>query len=283
MFADHLEKTFQPLARQTEQENTLPVDSGENYEIKFVTPKEVKNEIESNINIRKAPGLDLITGKILKENLPRKAIVELTYLFNAAFQLKYVPKQWKIAQVIMIPKPGKPMEDVTSYRPISLLSIISKLFEKLLLKRLMPIIESKRLIPSHQFGFREEHSTIDQVHRITDIIEISLEEKKICSAVFLDVAQAFDKVWHQGLEWKLRRYLPKSYSILLKSYISDRYFQIKQEDKYSSFRKINAGVPQESVLGPILYLLYTCDIQYNRKIVIGTFVDDTASSLLEQL
>lgn len=122
-------------------------------------------------------------------------------------------------QVIMILKSDKSLKDVTSYRLISLLSIISKLFEKLLPKHLIPIIESKRLIPAHQFGFRKEHSTIDQVHRITDTVEINLEEKKICSAVFLDVAQVFDRVWHQGLEWKLRRYLPKSYSILLKSYI----------------------------------------------------------------
>lgn len=236
MFADHLEKTFQPLPRQTDQENILPVDSDEDYEINYVTPKEVKRETDSNINPKKAPGLDLITGKILKE-IPRKAIVKLTYLFNAALRMKYVPKQWKIAQVIMIPKPGKPLEEVTSYRPISLLSIISKLFEKLLLKRLIQIIESKRLIPPHQFGFREEHSTIDQVHRITDTIEISLEEKKICSAVFLDVAQAFDRVWHKGLEWKLKRYLPKSYSLLLKSYISDSISVLSKKINIQAFAR----------------------------------------------
>lgn len=99
----------------------------------------------------------------------------------------------------MIPKPEKPLEEAL-YRPISLLPIISKLFEKLLLKRLRSIIENKQLIPPRQFEFREEHSTIDQIHRITDTIEKSLEEKKICSAVFLDVAQAFDKIWHRGLE-----------------------------------------------------------------------------------
>lgn len=121
-------------------------------------------------------------------------------MINAAFRLKYVPRQWKIAEVVMIPEPGKPPLEVASYRSISLLPNISKLFEKLLLKRLKPIIESKQLIPSHQFGFRKEHSTIDQVHRITDVIEKSLEEKKFCSVAFLDVAQAFDKVWHRGLE-----------------------------------------------------------------------------------
>ena len=71
----------------------------------------------------------------------------------------------------MIPKPGKPPNDVKSYRPISLLPVISKLFEKLLLKRLKPIIEERKLIPDYQFGFRQKHSTIDQAHRVTDIIE----------------------------------------------------------------------------------------------------------------
>jgi hypothetical protein len=99
-----------------------------------------------------------------------------------------------VAEVIMIPKPGKPPHELTSYRPISLLTIMSKLFEKLLLKRLKFIIEDKNLIPDNQFGFRTQHSTIDQVHRITNIIERSLEGKKVCSTLFLDVAQAFDKL-----------------------------------------------------------------------------------------
>ena len=109
----------------------------------------------------------------------------------------------------MIPKPGKPPHEAASHRPISLLPVMSKLFEKLLIKRLKPITERKNLIPNHQFGFRSKHSTIDQVHRITNIIENALEEKKICFAIFLDVAQVFDKVWHDGLNYKLRTILPK--------------------------------------------------------------------------
>ena len=163
--------------------------------------------------------------------------MKLTHLFNAALRLRYVPMQWKIAEVIMIPKPGKPPEDRTSYRPISLLPCISKLFEKLLLQRLMPIIEEKQLIPSHQFGFRNKHSTIDQVYRITDVIERALEEKKICAAIFLDVAQAFDRVWHQGLEYKLDKYLPQQMSQILHSYITDRYFRVKHSEEYSDLKK----------------------------------------------
>jgi len=91
-------------------------------------------------------------------------------------------------------KPGKNPENVKSYRPISLLPILSKVFEKLLLFRLKPIIERKELIPNHQFGFRNQHATIEQAHRVYNKILASLEEKKYCSGVFLDITQAFDKV-----------------------------------------------------------------------------------------
>jgi retron-type reverse transcriptase len=154
------------------------------------------------------------------------------------------------------------------------LPIISKLFKKLLLKRLKPIIENKNLIPSHQFGFRQQHNTIDQVHRITNVTEEALEGREICSAVFLDVA--FDKVWHQGLMSKLNKILPKQYVHLLESCVTGRIFRVKQEDEYSHFKDIKAGVPQGSVLGPVLYLLYTHDIPKGNNITMATFADDTA-------
>lgn len=197
-------------------------------------------------------------------------------MFYAVFRLKHVPDYWKIAEVIMLPKPGKSPNDVRSYRPISLLPIISKLFEKLLLKRLRPMIENNNLIPNYQFGFRSKYSTSDQVHRITDVIERALEEKQVCSAVFLDVAQAFDKVWHEGLLNKLNKMFPKHYVEILKSYISDRLFRVKQEDEYSDLKEIRAGLPQGSVLGPILSLLYTNDLPTLKGTTIATFADDTA-------
>jgi hypothetical protein len=96
-----------------------------------------------------------------------------------------------------------------------------------------------------------KHATIDQVHRITSVIEKALEEKKVCSTIFLDVAQAFDKFWHDGLIYKLETFLPKQYAQILKSYITERHFRIKQE-AYSDLKDIKAGVPQGSVLGPVL-------------------------------
>ena len=140
----------------------------------------------------------------------------------------------------------------------------------------MPIINRKELIPKHQFGFRESHSTIDQVHRIVNFIETAFEEKKVCSAVFLDVSQAFDKVWHEGLDIKLRSVLPKSYCDFLSSYMADRFFRIKLEDEYSDLNPIAAGIPQGSILGPILYLIYTSDVPTSSNFFTATFADDTA-------
>lgn len=103
-----------------------------------------------------------------------------------------------------------------------------------------------------------------------------MEEKKICSTIFLDVAQAFDRVWHEGLKHKIERSLPKPHSELLISYISNRLFRVRHEDSYSELKEISAGVPQGSVLGPLLYLLYTSDLPDMEEAVIATFADDTA-------
>ncbi|CAG9828874.1 unnamed protein product [Diabrotica balteata] len=260
---NQLKSTFKPNDNDSEElrwEEPFQTDE----RITLTSLREVSTEIKENINPKKAPGYDLITGELLK-NLPRKAIVKLTHLINAALRLRYILRLWKVAEVIMIAKPGKSPNEVTSYRPISLLPVMSKLFEKLLLKRLKPIIERKNLIPNHQFGFRNQHSTKDQVHRITNIIEKTLEENKVCSTIFLDVAQAFDKVRHDGLNYKLRRFMPKQCSEILKSYFANRYFRVKQEEVYTDLREIKAGVPQGSVLGP--------ELEQN---TIATFADDTA-------
>jgi len=117
----------------------------------------------------------------------------------------------------MIAKPGKDPADVTSYRPISLLPILSKVLEKLILRRLQPIITDNNLIPSHQFGFRPKHGTIEQVHRVVHRIHDDLENRRFCSAAFIDISQAFDKVWHTGLLYKIKLGFPHPVYTLLKS------------------------------------------------------------------
>jgi hypothetical protein len=127
----------------------------------------------------------------------------------------HFPAQWKVAQIILILKPGKPPNDPTSHRRINLLPILSKVFEKLLLNRLIPFIVHQNLIPKHQSGFCQRHSTIHQIHRIVHKINEALNDKHYCSTAFFDFSQAFDKVWHAGLLYKLRQSLPNNYFIIL--------------------------------------------------------------------
>ncbi|KAL4125774.1 hypothetical protein QTP88_010014 [Uroleucon formosanum] len=158
---------------------------------KHFTPNEIKYTI-SKLKNGKAPGHDPIANKILKK-LTNKTILNITHIFNAMLRLSYFPPLWKISTIILVHKPGKPKNTTSSYRPISLLPSLGKLFEKLLLKRLQNISEINKIIPNSQYGFRAHHSSIHPLHRLTDAISSSLELKKYCSGVFLAIAQAFDK------------------------------------------------------------------------------------------
>jgi hypothetical protein len=178
-------------------------------------------------------------------------------------------------------KPGKPPDIPTSYHPISLLPILSKVFEKLLFNRLIHIVENELMLPDHQFGFRHRHSTIQQTYRIANKINEAIETKQICSAAFLNISQAFDKVWHTGLLYKLRLSFPLNYFILLKSYLTNRHLRVKVDNEYSDLLPIHAGAPQGSVLGPLLHFLYTSDLPSSPDTITVIFPDDTAVLAIE--
>jgi hypothetical protein len=157
----------------------------------------------------------------------------------------------------MIVNPGKNPTDVTSYRPISLLSLLSKILEKLQLRRLTPILTAKRLIPDHHFGFRPQHGTIEQAHRLVHKIKEAFNTKRFCTATFIDISQAFDKVWHPGLLYKLKQALPHLMHLILKSYLADRMFQVRYQAECTSLYNISCGTHQGIILGPILYSLFS--------------------------
>lgn len=282
IFAEHLKTIFEPfppsqsadLNEQKEIEDFLSIPCQLSLPIKYITPADVKYAIRG-LKMNKAPGFDLITGQILKE-LPSKGIMLITHIFNAMLRLTYWPITWKYAEIVMIQKPNKPVDIPTSYRPISLLPSLSKIFEKLLLNRLFNDPSAENIIPDHQFGFRSFHSTVQQVHRVVNVIASTLEEKSHCSAVFLDITSAFDKVWHIGLLHKIKLLLPQQFYLLLKSYLEHRYFRVKFNGVFSDYVKANAGVPQGSVLGPYLYLLYTYNMPISDSTIIATYADDTA-------
>jgi hypothetical protein len=140
------------------------------------------------------------------------------------------------------------------------------------------VVANSRLIPNHQFGFRQRHSTAEQTHRIVQRINEAFENKQYCSAAFLYISQAFDKVWHTGLLYKLRRYLPLNYFLISKSYLHSRHFLVKVETQYTELSSVNAGVPQGSVLGPLLYI---ADLSTSPGSTAATFADDIAVVAVE--
>lgn len=272
-FADHLTQVFTPNISSTTNCNLQPSCNLPKKPIQFGLP-ELKNIIKE-LDVKKSPGHDKITANMIKE-LPECAVRILLFIYNAINRTGHFPLNWKMSQIILIPKPGKDITQTTSYRPISLLSILSKVYEKLLLSIIIAYANEHNIIPQHQFGFRKKHSTIEQVHRIVTLIRETFEAKLYCSALFIDIAQAFDKVWHNGLIWKIINTLPQNTHKLLENYLLNRSFVIKIKENFSSTRLISAGVPQGSILGPFLYLLYTADMPTHSLTKTFTFADDTA-------
>ena len=133
----------------------------------------------------------------------------MTIIFNAILKIQYFPKPWKLAQIKMLHKPGKDPHQTASYRPISLLPVFSKILEEIIYCRIKTIIEIKKLIPDHQFGFRNKHSTIEQLHRLINEIIITLENKEYCTALFMDIEKAFDKINHESLLQTIRKQFPE--------------------------------------------------------------------------
>jgi hypothetical protein len=157
-FAEHLAKVIQPhpSKNQLEEEEALMhlLEIPYQLEPPINRPKRAEvQEVINSLNPKKSSGYDLITLKILEE-LPIIGIKYLTQLFNAVLLKGYFQAQWKVVQIILILKPGKLPNELTSYQPISLLPIVSNVFENILYKRLLPVVENNTLIPNHQFGFR---------------------------------------------------------------------------------------------------------------------------------
>ena len=200
-------------------------------------------------------GADFISTKLLKEIAPL-IITPLHYLINISMETGYVPPEIKLAKVVPVFKEGNTHE-YTNYRPISLLNSFSKLLEKIVSRQLIRFLNVNDIIYKHQYGFRAGHNTSHPVLHLTDEIYKALNQKPSGKTltVFIDLKKAFDTVDHEILLQKMQNYgVRDSENLWFENYLMDREQFVCINGIKSEKKKISCGVPQGSVLGPLLFL-----------------------------
>ena len=244
----------------------------------FLSPtssEEIEREIK-NLNTRKSSGPDNIGAKVLKL-CPEIFAKLLSTIYKKSMEMGEYPTQLKIAKVIALFKKGQKTQP-NNYRPISLLSCFDKIFEKILSKRLVKFLEINKILFKYQYGFRKLYSTTLALLEFTDKIIQYPDEGNYCISIFVDLTKAFDTVDHEILLQKLEHYGIRGHANdFFRTYLINRQQYMVINDAKSSLGKIECGVPQGSVLGPLFFTIYINDIQN----AVGPenlrlFADDTA-------
>ena len=245
--------------------------------LKYINLFEILDEIKK-ICVKKAMGFDEIAPKIVKWASELLAPIRLI-IFNKCIELGYYPSKMKTGQVAPIHKAGK-QDDKNNYRPITVLTQFNQLFERLLSKRFLNFFEKHNIITKKQFGFLKKHCTEHAILDLKEYLMNKLDRKEITAVLFLDLQKAFDTVDHEILLKKLYHYgvRGKAHN-LLKSYLSGRTQRTKIKNVFSELASILWGVPQGSVLGPLLFLIYINDLPNASELCSWLFADDTALAL----
>ena len=206
--------------------------------------------------------------------------LELSYilpeLVNKCLKESYFPDCWKVSPVVPVFKNIGKRSTAKNYRPVSLLSVVSKVFEKLVNNRIVDHLEKCGLFSDLQYAFRSSRSTADLLRVVFDRIARAFNRFRATRAVALNISKAFDRVWHAGLLHKL-----KSYEIscqifgLISSFLNNRRLRVVLDGKSSQEYPVNAGVPQGSILRPTLFLLYINDLPDDVICDIAIYADDT--------
>ena len=238
------------------------------------TPNMVK-KVKMNLDLSKASGPDCIPVVVLKNCEPELSYI-LVELFNKCLKESCFPDCWKVSSVVLVFKNVGERSTAKYYRPVSLLSVVSKVFEKLLNNSIVDHLEKCALFSDFRYGFRSSQSTADHLTVVSDRIAGALNRSGATRAVALDISKTFDRVWHAGLLRQLKPCgIPVQIFDLIFSFLSNRRLRLVLDGKSSQEYPVNAGVPQGSILGPILFLLYINDHPYDFICDIAVYADDT--------
>ena len=231
----------------------------------------------SNLISSKSASFDAISSIILKSS-PDQLSVPLTNIINTSIKNQSFPPQWKSALVYPLHKSG-PISVCSNYRPISILPAASKVFELYIADILRHHLEYNSLLYPLQSGFRCGHSTQSLLLYLTDSWYKSLDNNQLVGVVFLDISKAFDTINHDLLLHKLKVQFKLSDSLccLLRSYLSQRFQAVSYNGSTSEFLSINSGVPQGSILGPILFSMFINDLPntIQSSVTTALFADDS--------
>ena len=234
-------------------------------------------EVTNKLKPKSSSGHDNISTKLLKLTI-HNIHQPLTHIINRSFSTGIVPEDLKVAKVIPIYKSSDKSE-LKNYRPVSLLSAFSKILEKIMFNKVMAFLDSNNILYKHQYGFRAKHATIHPIlHLLNNCAEsYNKNPKEYTISIFCDLSKAFDVINHNILLDKLNIYgLRGIVNDWFSNYLSGRTQYVEIEGSQSNSCDIECGVPQGSILGPLLYLLYVNDIANSTSSKILSFADDTS-------